>query len=161
MANSSSSSGTPEAQGTPLDPSVSFINDQVISSKVSQEVAVGKAYQAVSQSMSLAVQDASDNLRNFMTVNLAALSYAQEQLLISENVAIWTPVIESLQGALTEQMTCFTDLGTDAAQILQKFTAIKASSTSSDSGNAAGVQGNTQSSPSEAPTVNSNSSTES
>lgn len=109
---------------TGTDPSVVYINQSVIGSKVSQEEAVGKTYQSVSQSMSLAVQDASDMLRNFSTVNLAALSYAQEQLVATENLVTWGPVIEQLQTMLQQQLSSFTSLGQDAGQVLQEFMAI-------------------------------------
>ena len=104
-----------------VDAAVTYINTQVSAQAASQAEAMGKVYQAVSQSMSLAVQDATDNLRSFSTVNLAALSYAQEQLVATKDANTWTPIITELQTALTSQIAAFASLGADAGKILQTF----------------------------------------
>lgn len=121
--------------GTFSDPSVEFINAQVISPEITNAEAMGKTYQAVSQSMSLTVQDATDNLRNFSTVNLAALSYAQEKLVQSppnmEEESKWALIISNLQKSLTSQIGSFKSISEGAAGVLQAFVTPESSPPSS------------------------------
>ena len=85
-----------------FDPSVSFIHDLVTSASTLQSESIGKACQAMSHTLALALQDATDMQRNFDAVNGAALAKATEECVKSKDPA-WLPVIEGLQKAKMTQ----------------------------------------------------------
>ena len=89
-----------------FDPSVSFLHDLVTGTGTLQNQAMGKACQAMSHTLALALQDASDTQRNFDAVNGAALAKATEEFVKSKDPA-WLPVIEGLQKAKMTQDTEF------------------------------------------------------
>jgi len=85
-----------------FDPSVSFIHDLVTNTSTLQSESIGKACQAMSHTLALALQDATDMQRNFDAVNGAALAKATEEFVKSKDPA-WLPVIEGLQKAKMTQ----------------------------------------------------------
>jgi hypothetical protein len=85
-----------------FDPSVSFIHDLVTNASTLQSESIGKACQAMSHTLALALQDAIDMQRNFDAVNGAALAKATEEFVKSKDPA-WLPVIEGLQKAKMTQ----------------------------------------------------------
>jgi len=85
-----------------FDPSVSFIHDLVTNANTLQSESIGKACQAMSHTLALALQDATDMQRNFDAVNGAALAKATEEFVKSKDPA-WLPVIEGLQKAKMTQ----------------------------------------------------------
>ena len=85
-----------------FDPSVSFIHDLVTNTSTLQSESSGKACQAMSHTLALALQDATDMQRNFDAVNGAALAKATEEFVKSKDPA-WLPVIEGLQKAKMTQ----------------------------------------------------------
>lgn len=86
--------------------------------------AVAKAQQSVAQSSSIAVQDATDNLRNLSTITSTAIGVALAQLLATGEPK-YIDVITESQKALTSATEHFTTVGTDAAKVLQGFMDIK------------------------------------
>ena len=62
-----------------FDPSVTFIHNLVTGAGTLQSESIGKACQAMSHTLALALQDASDNQRNFDAINGAALAKATEE----------------------------------------------------------------------------------
>ncbi|KZN34738.1 hypothetical protein [Pseudoalteromonas luteoviolacea] len=80
-----------------------------------------KAQQAVAQSTSMAVQDATDNLRNLSTITTTAIGVALSQLLATGDPK-YVKVIEEAQKAMTKGTENFSDVGTKAAKILKDFT---------------------------------------
>ena len=85
-----------------FDPSVSFIHDLVTGASTLQSESIGKACQAMSHTLALALQDATDMQRNFDAINAAALAKATEEFVKSKDPA-WLPVIEGLQKAKMTQ----------------------------------------------------------
>jgi hypothetical protein len=85
-----------------FDPSVSFIHDLVTGASTLQSESIGKACQAMSHTLALALQDATDMQRNFDAINGAALAKATEEFVKSKDPA-WLPVIEGLQKAKMTQ----------------------------------------------------------
>ncbi len=67
-----------------------------------QSESIGKACQAMSHTLALALQDATDMQRNFDAVNGAALAKATEEFVKSKDPT-WLPVIEGLQKAKITQ----------------------------------------------------------
>jgi len=115
MPDSPSTPSTPTPSGS--DASVEFINDQVLNPKTIESEAVGKAIQAMSHSLALALQDAADQQRNFSAVNGAALAKATEGL--AKPDPTWIPIITALQTAQATQEANFAKLSTDIEGLLK------------------------------------------
>ena len=79
-----------------FDPSVSFIHDLVTGANTLQSESIGKACQAMSHTLALALQDATDMQRNFDAINSAALAKATEEFVKTKDPT-WLSVIEGLQ----------------------------------------------------------------
>lgn len=89
------------------------------STQIRQEGA-GKAYQAVAQSTALAVQDATDNLRNINTISATALGVAMAQFLATKDPQYVT-AIEEAQKMATAAASNFKTIGVNAADVLKAF----------------------------------------
>ena len=94
-----------------------------LSSNVSKLSGAGKAYQAVSQSSAIAVQDATDNLRNVSTMATTAMGVAMAQMLATGDVATYTSIIQAANDMMTNSTTHFATVGTDAGSLLGSFPA--------------------------------------
>ena len=85
----------------------------------------GKAYQSVAQSMSIAVQDATDYLRSMSTISTTAIAVATELMLADaddpKKVAQYIEIINNAQKTVDKAATTFKDIGTDAGDILSDF----------------------------------------
>ena len=77
----------------------------------------GKAYQSVAQSTALAVQDATDALRNVSTMATTAAGVALAQILATGNVAQYQPTLD------TNAIADFSAIGMAAGDILKTFPA--------------------------------------
>ena len=80
----------------------------------------GKAYQSVAQSMAIAVQDATDSMRNTTTMASTAMGIALAQFLATKD-ATYLTAIESSQGMITSAAATLTTIGTSAGAILKGF----------------------------------------
>jgi len=83
----------------------------------------GKAFQMVAQSAALAVQDATDNLRNVSTLSTTAIGVAISQLMSSGDFKTWGPVILAAQEIVKQSATDFERIGQYAAQVVKGFPA--------------------------------------
>lgn len=82
----------------------------------------GKAYQSVAQSTAIAVQDATDALRNISTIATTAVGVAMAQYLATGDQKYANAINkaqELMQGATEE----YTKIGTAAASVLKGFPA--------------------------------------
>ncbi|QHB71476.1 hypothetical protein [Stenotrophomonas sp. 364] len=82
----------------------------------------GKAYQSVAQSTAIAVQDATDALRNVSTIATTAAGVAMAQYLATGDdkyAKVLTQAQTMMQGATED----FTRIGTAAASVLKGFPA--------------------------------------
>lgn len=86
--------------------------------------AVEKAQQSVAQSSAIAVQDASDHLRNISTISSTAIGVALAQLLATGDPK-YADVITQAQNALTSASEHFADVGEKSTKVLQGFMDIK------------------------------------
>ena len=111
---------------------VANVNPQVVSTlealqkaTLSGEViklsGAGKAYQSVSQSSAIAVQDATDNLRNINTMATTAMGVAMAQMLATGEVEPYSGIIAAAQKIATDGTTNFTAVGTGAGALLSGF----------------------------------------
>ena len=102
----------------PFDQSVSFIHDLVTGAGTLQSESIGKACQAMSHTLALALQDASDHQRNFDAINGAALAKATEEFVKTKDPA-WIPVIEALQKGKASQDSEFIKLSQGVEGLLK------------------------------------------
>ncbi|KAB7772153.1 hypothetical protein [Xanthomonas maliensis] len=82
----------------------------------------GKAYQSVAQSTAIAVQDATDALRNVSTIATTAVGVAMAQYLATGDEKYVTALTQAqalMQGATND----FERVGTAAASVLKSFPA--------------------------------------
>jgi hypothetical protein len=79
----------------------------------------GKAYQSVAQSTAIAIQDATDALRNISTIATTATGVVVAQLLIGDdkNAAL----LAQLQSIMTNATSDYAAIGAAAAKVLQEF----------------------------------------
>jgi hypothetical protein len=111
----------------------STVNQQVIDSINQSQIATmspqvvltsgaGKAYQSVSQSAAIAVQDAADALRNISTIATTAAGVAIAQSLANPAEAeLYSQVLASTQEMITKATDDFKNIGLAAATILKSF----------------------------------------
>jgi hypothetical protein len=69
----------------------------------------------------MAVQDATDNLRNVSTISTTAIGTAMAQLMSTGDAQTWWPVIEVAQGLVKSCAADFQKIGENAAQVLKNF----------------------------------------
>ena len=80
----------------------------------------GKAYQSVAQSTAIAIQDATDNLRNLNTISTTAIGVALAQFIATKE-PIYKEIIQEAQGVATVANTNFLNIGTNSAKVLQQY----------------------------------------
>jgi len=90
----------------------------------------GKAFQMVAQSAALAVQDATDNLRNLSTLSTTAIGVAMSQLMSSGDLKTWVPVIQAAQQIVRQSTGDFERIGQCAAKVVKEFPTSNADSSS-------------------------------
>jgi hypothetical protein len=83
----------------------------------------GKAFQFVAQSAAMAVQDATDNLRNLSTVSATAIGVAMSQLISTGDLKTWAPVILAAQEIVKQSTSDFESIGRTAANVVKEFPA--------------------------------------
>lgn len=89
------------------------------SSHIRQEGA-GKSYQSVAQSTAIAIQDATDNLRNINTISSTAIGVAMAQFLATGEPK-YAQAIEMAQKMSTEAASNFKTVGTNASDVLKGY----------------------------------------
>jgi hypothetical protein len=82
----------------------------------------GKAYQSVAQSTAIAVQDATDALRNISTIATTAMGVAMAQFLATGDPKYATAITQA-QGLVQGATEDYAKLGTAAAAVLKGFPA--------------------------------------
>lgn len=80
----------------------------------------GKAYQAVAQSMAIAVQDATDSLRNSTTMATTAMGVALAQFLATKDTT-YLQAIDEAGKVVTSAATTLATVGKNATEILKSF----------------------------------------
>jgi hypothetical protein len=88
---------------------------------VTIETGSGKAFNFVAQAAAMAVQDATDNLRNISTMSTTAIGVAMTQLISSGDVQTWGPVVQVAQTLVRNCAVDFQTIGTQAAEVLRSF----------------------------------------
>lgn len=81
----------------------------------------GKAFQAVSQSAAISVQDAADYMRSNQVVSTAAVGAAFAQMLNQPDGPDYTQVIDSANQQVNHAAGNFKRVGQEAADLLNNF----------------------------------------
>lgn len=97
------------------------LTDFAFTPQIIREEGAGKAYQSVAQSMAIAIQDATDNLRNINTITTTAIGVALAEGIASGNMATYNDVLTQVNTVLTNATTNFTNLGSAATTIATNF----------------------------------------
>lgn len=92
-----------------------------MSPQVIKSSGAGKAYQSVAQSTAIAVQDATDNLRNVGLISSTAVGVALSQILATGELTPYTEVLDKAQALMENAVKNFANIGQSAAQILREF----------------------------------------
>ena len=79
----------------------------------------GKAYQSVAQSTAIAIQDATDALRNIATIATTATGVVVAQMLVGNDKN--AKVLDVVKEMVTDATTDYTNIGKAAAHILSQY----------------------------------------
>ncbi|MCC2614992.1 hypothetical protein LJ739_01895 [Aestuariibacter halophilus] len=101
--------------------SIQAVQQATLTGDIIRHAGAGKAYQSVSQSTAIAVQDATDQLRNLNTISTTAAGVAISQMLATGNVAQCTEVLTQLQTLMTGAAENFKTIGSNAGEVLSTF----------------------------------------
>jgi hypothetical protein len=97
------------------------VRASVSSSGAVRDTGSGKAFNFVAQATAMAIQDATDNLRNVSTMSTTAIGVAMTQLISSGDTATWTDVIRLAQNLVKSSADDFKNIGATAAVVIRSF----------------------------------------
>lgn len=98
------------------------ILDNSITPQIIYEEGAGKAYQSVAQSAAIAIQDATDNLRNINTISATAIGVAMAQMLEAPAKAmVYKDVISQIFLINTNAADNFKKIGENVTDVLKDF----------------------------------------
>jgi len=97
------------------------IQEQDIQGNSARVAGAGKAFQSVSQSSALAVQDATDNLRNVNTMATTAMGVALSQMLATGDVETYSNIIEEANKMVQGGANNYVTIGSSAGSMLGNF----------------------------------------
>lgn len=100
---------------------IQAVQQAVMTGDVIRHSGAGKAYQSVSQTSAIAIQDAADQLRNMNTITTTAAGVAISQLLATGNVEQCTAVMGQLKTLMTDSAENFKTVGQNASTVLSGF----------------------------------------
>jgi len=100
---------------------VEALQQATLAGSVSKHSGAGKAYQSVSQSSAIAVQDATDNLRNITTLSTTAMGVAISQMLATGEVDKYAPIIAQASDMIKNSTSNFKTIGENASDLLKNF----------------------------------------
>lgn len=113
-----------------MDPTTT-VNDQIVDAVRTLDRALlspdiirlsgaGKAYQSVAQSTALAVQDATDTMRNLSTLGMTAMGVAMSQLLATGD-PVHREAMTEARAIMSGAAEMFRTVGQNAAAVLSGF----------------------------------------
>ena len=83
--------------------------------------AQGMAVQSVAQSMAIAIQDATDMLRNISTVATTAIGVAAAKWIETPEMMLYQQIITTAQGLIKQAADDFLTIGKNAGTVLTEF----------------------------------------
>ena len=105
----SGASGPPSTAAPPSDPTYPA------------QQASGMAVQSVAQSMAIAIQDATDMLRNVSTIATTAMGVAAAKWIETPEMVLYKQIIDTAQGLIQTAAGDFLTIGQNAATVLSAF----------------------------------------
>lgn len=96
------------------------IRETVLAPTNLASMGAGSAYQAVAQSAAIAIQDATENLRNMSSIGSTAIGVAMAQYLATGK-SEYKDAIESAQKIVSQATKDFSDVGQSASLIVNSF----------------------------------------
>lgn len=114
------------ADNTQVNPQVTDTINALQTATMSPSVVTtsgaGKAYQSVAQSTAIAVQDATDMLRNLSTISSTAIGVAMSQMLADPSKASdYMQVLTQANDMVAKAAANFKTIGENAAKVLENF----------------------------------------
>lgn len=104
---------------------VNHVTQATMAHQVVKTSGAGKAYQSVAQSAAIAVQDATDELRNMATLSTTATGVALAQMLACPAVGAdsgpYKDALKSARDAMQNATTDFKHIGHAATDMLHNF----------------------------------------
>lgn len=100
---------------------LSTLQQTSMSAAINKQSGAGKAYQAVAQSSAIAIQDATDTMRNVQTMASTAKGVALAQLLATQDIPTFTAIVAAIEAMETGGITNFTAVGTAATNLASTF----------------------------------------
>jgi len=100
---------------------IETVRQASLTGEVISRSGAGKAYQSVAQSSAIAIQDATDQLRNFGTIGATAAGVAIAQMLATGNVKKYSPVLEEINKMLVNSATNYEKVGGYASKLVSKY----------------------------------------
>ncbi|KZN51644.1 hypothetical protein [Pseudoalteromonas luteoviolacea] len=107
--------------GPSTQTSLDIVNSASLTGELNKLSGAGKAYQSVSQSTAIAIQDATDNLRNINTMATTAMGVAISQMLATGKVDDYAGIIEAANKMVENGTKNFGEVGSSASNLLDKF----------------------------------------
>ena len=101
--------------------SIEAIQQATLTGDIIRHSGAGKAYQSVSQTVAITIQDAADQLRNMGTISTTATGVAVSQLLATGNAKECEAVFKQVQSMLTMSADNFKSISQTASQVLKDF----------------------------------------
>ncbi len=101
--------------------SIEAVQQATLTGDVIRHSGAGKAYQSVSQTVAMTIQDAADQLRNMGTLSATATGVAVSQLLATGNLAEYEAVFKQVQGMHSTSADDFKSISQAASQVLSDF----------------------------------------
>lgn len=101
--------------------SIQAVQQATLTGDIISHSGAGKAYQSVSQSAAIAVQDAADQLRNMSTIGTTAAGVAISQMLATGNAKECGEVLKQIQTLMTTSASTFKNIGENAGSVVKGF----------------------------------------
>lgn len=106
---------------TQLTKTIESLQQSTLTGTLIKHSGAGKAYQSVSQSSAIAVQDATDTLRNISTMSTTAMGVAISQMLATGDVSKYAPIIKHANEMVKDSAANFQTIGKNASSLLDSF----------------------------------------
>lgn len=100
---------------------VQAIQQASLTGTVISHSGAGKAYQSVAQSSAIAIQDATDQLRNFGTIGTTAAGVAVAQMLATGDYETFGNILEKIDKMLTDSAKNFKNVSGYASNVVSEF----------------------------------------
>ncbi|KJY93144.1 hypothetical protein TW84_04545 [Vibrio neptunius] len=110
-----------ESVNTQIVETVKQTQEATLTGNVIKASGAGKALQSISQSSAIAVQDATDNLRNINTMATTAMGVALSKMLATGETTPYADILTQVNTMVEQSTTNFANVGEKASKVIQDF----------------------------------------